>query len=39
MELATRLARIIPRLSLTAAAIKKLPNTYAENEPAFPWKG
>lgn len=30
MELATRVARIIPRLSLTAEEIKKLPNNYAE---------
>jgi len=30
MELATRLARIIPRLSLTADEIKKLPDNYAE---------
>src|SRR5262249_11248710 len=30
MELAARLARIIPRLSLTAEEIKKLPNNYAE---------
>jgi hypothetical protein len=30
MELAARVARIIPRLSLTAEEIKKLPNNYAE---------
>ncbi len=30
IELATRVARIIPRLSLTAEEIKKLPNNYAE---------
>jgi hypothetical protein len=30
MKLATRLARIIPRLSLTADEIKKLPDNYAE---------
>jgi hypothetical protein len=30
MELAARLTRIIPRLSLTAEEIKKLPNNYAE---------
>ena len=30
MELATRVAWIIPRLSLTAEEIKKLPNNYAE---------
>lgn len=30
MEIARRVARIIPRLSLTADEIKKLPNNYAE---------
>jgi len=30
VELATRVARIIPRLSLTAEEIKKLPNNYAD---------
>jgi hypothetical protein len=30
MEVTARLARIIPRLSLTAEEIKKLPNNYAE---------
>src|SRR5262249_24436345 len=30
MKLATRVARITPRLSLTAGQIKKLPNNYAE---------
>jgi hypothetical protein len=30
VELASRVARILPRLSLTAAEIKKLPNNYAE---------